>query len=239
MLNGHLDTATLASDVGDPSRSQIKNGRLYGPGAADAKGGVAASLVALTQAKQDRLDGDIIFTGVAGLGIGTEQLLQAGWRADDAIVSSPTHGSLGIAHKGFAWFEVTIHGRASPGFRFDTGIDAISRAGYFLVALDKYSQRLIEEGPKHPSLGPGSVHASIVKGGKDLRSYPATSSIQLERQTVLDEPRRPAQGRCRRTPENLYPRFPCPFLRIQDHPLAPNLRNRTGSPFRLSSGRPN
>ena len=188
MLNGHLDTGTLASDGGDPSRGQIKNGRLYGRGAADAKGGVAASLVALAQAKQDRLDGDVIFTGVAGLGIGIEQLLQAGWRADGAIVSSPTHASLGIAHKGFAWFEVTIHGRASPGFLFDTGIDAISRAGYFLVALDKYSKRLIEEGPNHPSLGPGSVHASIVKGGVDLSSYPAICSIQLERRTVLDEP---------------------------------------------------
>lgn len=65
---------------------------------------------------------------------------------------------------------------------------AISRAGYFLVALDKYSQRLIEEGPKHPSLGPGSVHASIGKGGMELSSYPATCSIQLERRTVLDEP---------------------------------------------------
>ena len=103
-------------------------------------------------------------------------------------MSSPTHASLGIAHKGFAWFEVTIHGRASPGFRFDTGIDAISRAGYLLVALYKYSKRLIEEGPKHQSLGPGSVHASIVKGGEDLSSYPAICSIQLERRTVLDEP---------------------------------------------------
>ena len=187
MLNGHLDTVTLTNNRGGPSRGRIENGKLYGPGAADAKGGVAASLIALAHAKQDRLNGDIIFTGVAGLGAGTETILKNGWQADGAIVSAPTHASLGISHKGFAWFDVTIHGRASHGFRFDIGIDAISRAGYFLVELDKYSQRLIKNGSKHPSLGPGNVHASFVWGGHDPSSYPATCAIQLERRTTLGE----------------------------------------------------
>jgi hypothetical protein len=85
------------------------------------------------------------------------KLLEAGRRADGAIVCKPTLEDLTIA------FDVVIHGLASHGSRFDLGVDAVSRVGYFLVELDRYAQRLTV-GPKHPSLGPGSVHASIVKG---------------------------------------------------------------------------
>ena len=90
------------------------------------------------------------------------------------------------AHKGFVWFDVVIHGIAAHGSRFDLGVDAISRAGYFLVELDKYAKRLIN-GPKHPSLGPGSIHASIAKGGEEPASYPAKCTITIERRTVAGE----------------------------------------------------
>jgi acetylornithine deacetylase/succinyl-diaminopimelate desuccinylase family protein len=189
MFNGHMDTATVASYEGDPLSGQIENGKLYGRGSADMKGGVAAILVAMAQAKKDRLQGDVIFTAVADeedLSMGTEQVLEAGWRADAAIVCEPTLEDLVIGHKGFAWFEVDIYGLASHGSRFDLGVDAISRAGYFLVELDKYAQRLIS-GPKHPSLGPGSVHASVVKGGEEPASYPARCTITIERRTVAGE----------------------------------------------------
>ena len=82
MFNGHLDTVTVASYDGDPISGLIKDGRLYGRGSADMKGGLAAMLVAVAQAKKDRLEGDVIFTGVADeedLSIGTEQVLEAGW----------------------------------------------------------------------------------------------------------------------------------------------------------------
>jgi acetylornithine deacetylase/succinyl-diaminopimelate desuccinylase-like protein len=189
MFNGHMDTVTVVSYEGDPVSGQRENGRLYGRGAVDMKGGLAAILIAMAQAKKDRLQGDVIFTGVAdgeGLSIGTEQVLEAGWRADAAIVCKPTLEDLVIGHKGFAWIEVDIHGLASHGSRFDLGIDAISRAGYFLVELDRYAQRLISES-KHPSLGSGSVHASIVKGGEEQGSYPARCAISIERRTVAGE----------------------------------------------------
>jgi len=153
------------------------------------KGGIAAMLIALAQAKKHPLHGDLIFAGVADeedLSLGTEKLLEAGWRADGAIVCEPTQEHLVVANKGFLWLEVTIHGLAAHGSRFDLGIDAISRAGYFLVELDKYSQKLIA-GPKHSTLGPGSVHASIIKGGEEPASYPASCSIKLERRTVAGE----------------------------------------------------
>jgi acetylornithine deacetylase/succinyl-diaminopimelate desuccinylase family protein len=189
MFNGHIDTVTTGGYDGDALSGDIVDGKLHGRGSADMKGGVAAILIALAQAKQDHLQGDVIFAGVAdeeNESMGTEQLLEAGWRADAAIVCEPTLEDLVIAHKGFIWFEVNIHGLAAHGSRFDLGIDAISQAGYFLVELDKYAKRLVE-GPKHPSLGPGSVHASIVRGGEESASYPAKCTIILERRTVAGE----------------------------------------------------
>ena len=189
MLNGHIDTVTNASYEGDPLSGIIKDGKLYGRGAADMKCGVAAILAALVEAKRKPLKGDVIFTGVADeedVSIGTEQVLAAGWRADAAIVCEPSNEDLVVGHKGFVWLEAEIHGRAAHGSRFDLGVDAIRNAGYFLVELDKFAGRL-EDGPDHPLLGSPSVHASMVKGGEEPASYPAKCSITIERRTVAGE----------------------------------------------------
>lgn len=189
MLNGHIDTVTTASYEGEPLSGAIRDGKLYGRGAADMKCGVAAIMIALAEAKKSPLKGDVIFTGVADeedLSIGTEQVLQAGWRADAAMVCEPTNEDLIVGHKGFIWFEVNIHGKAAHGSRFDLGVDAVRNAGYFLVELDKYAERL-ENGTEHPLMGYPSVHASMVKGGEEPASYPAKCSIVVERRTVAGE----------------------------------------------------
>lgn len=189
MLNGHIDTVTTASYEGDPLSGAIRDGKLYGRGSADMKCGVAAILIALAEAKKNPLKGDVIFTGVADeedTSIGTEQVLQAGWRADAAMVCEPTNEDLVVGHKGFVWLEVNVHGKAAHGSRFDLGVDAIRNAGYFLVELDKYAERL-ENGATHPLMGRPSVHASIVKGGEEPASYPAKCSTIIERRTVAGE----------------------------------------------------
>ncbi|PNP56980.1 hypothetical protein THARTR1_02822 [Trichoderma harzianum] len=189
MLNGHIDTVTLVGYEGDPLSGDIKDGKLYGRGAADMKCGIAAAMVALANAKQQGLRGDVIFTGVADEefeSIGTQQVLEAGWTADGAIVSEPTSMDILYAHKGFVWFEVDIHGLASHGSRYDLGIDAICKAGYFLVELDKHASSLTAQ-TGDSVLGPGSIHASIINGGEEVSSYPAFTQIQLERRTVNGE----------------------------------------------------
>ncbi|KAI0596009.1 hypothetical protein F4775DRAFT_566987 [Biscogniauxia sp. FL1348] len=189
MFNGHIDTVTLAGYDGDPLSGHIKDGRLYGRGSGDMKGGLAAALVALSRCKSLGLRGDVIFTGVAdeeAESMGTEQVLQAGWRADAAIVNEATDLEIIHAHKGFAWFEVDVFGLAEHGSRADLGIDAITRAGYFLVELDRYAQRLSPGGPGALADQP-SVHASIIKGGEEISSYPARCTISIERRTVGGE----------------------------------------------------
>jgi len=72
------------------------------------------------------------------------QIIEASQNADAYIVCEPSLEELVICHKVFAWFEVTIYGVAAHGSRFDFGVDAITRAGYFLVQLHKHAQSLIE-----------------------------------------------------------------------------------------------
>jgi acetylornithine deacetylase/succinyl-diaminopimelate desuccinylase family protein len=190
MFNGHIDTVTNAGYDGDPLGGNIENGAVQGRGSVDMKAGIAASMVAMARAKQSQLRGDIILAAVAdeeNLSIGTEQVLKAGWRADGAVVAEPSLLDIILSHKGFVWLEVDILGTASHGSRPDLGVDAITRAGYFLVELDKHSRSLLK-GKPHPSLqSTGSIHASLIAGGEEPSSYPAKCTITIERRTVPGE----------------------------------------------------
>ena len=188
MFNGHLDTVTLLGYEGDPLGGNIEDGKLYGRGAADMKCGLAAAMVALVNAKKLNLRGDVIFAGVADeedTSIGTEDILRAEWRADAAVVNEPTNLEIMHAHRGFVWFEVNIHGVAYHGSRPDMGVDAISKAGHFLAELDRYADRLATRKGGHA--GSPSVHASTIKGGEEISSYPANCTITIERRTVPGE----------------------------------------------------
>ncbi|MDX3229198.1 ArgE/DapE family deacylase [Streptomyces sp. ME19-01-6] len=189
MLNGHLDTVSLADYDGDPLDPQIRDGRMYGRGTFDMKGGIAAMMVAAARATaHGPLRGDVILACVADEehgSLGTEEVLES-FTADAAIVTEPSHLEVTLAHKGFAWFDVEIEGRAAHGSMPELGIDAIAKAGHFLVALEELGQRLAQ-GPAHPLLGTGTVHASVIHGGEEPSTYPAHCRITLERRTVPGE----------------------------------------------------
>ena len=189
MLNGHLDTVSLADYAGDPLDPRIRDGRMYGRGAFDMKSGIAAMMVAAARATaHGPLRGDVVLACVADEeygSSGTEEVLES-FTADAAIVTEPSHLEVTLAHKGFAWFDVEIEGRAAHGSRPDLGIDAIAGAGHFLVALENLGRRLAQ-GPAHPLLGTGTVHASVIHGGEEPSTYPAHCRITLERRTVPGE----------------------------------------------------
>ena len=107
--------------------------------------------------------------------------------ADAAVVTEPTDEIVKIDHKGFVWFEVTVVGRSAHGSLPSEGIDAISKAGYFLVELEQWGNKL-QRGPEHKFLGTGSVHASIIRGGEEASSYPAECRITIERRTCPVKP---------------------------------------------------
>lgn len=192
MLNGHIDTVSLASyDSDEGLLDRIDDGNIYGRGSFDMKSGVAAMMIAAHKASEHPHRGDIIVTLVADeeyASSGTEEVLAAGFTAHGAIVTEPMNLDITIAHRGFLWFEVDILGVAAHGSRPELGIDAIVKAGTFLTALGELGEKL-RAGDQHPLLATGSIHASTITGGEELSSYPALCTIGIERRTIPGETR--------------------------------------------------
>jgi acetylornithine deacetylase len=188
MLNGHMDTVTIASYEGEALNPERRDGNVYGRGTFDMKGGLAAMMVAAHRANQSGIKGQVIVAAVADeehASFGTEEVLRH-FSADVGLVSEPTMLGLTIAHKGFSWFDIIIHGRAAHGSRHDLGVDAISKAGHALVALETLANEILTR-KKVEFLETGSLHASIIKGGEEVSSYPAECTISIERRTVSGE----------------------------------------------------
>lgn len=185
MLNGHLDTVGVASYQGDPFSGDLREGRVFGRGAFDMKGGVAAILVAAARASARDLAGDVLVTLVADEefgSLGTEEVLRS-FAADAAVVVEPSGLELTLAHRGFAWFALELRGVAAHGSQPERGVDAIAHASLVLRALDDLRARL-ESGAQHPTLGHGAVRVSMISGGDDAATVADTCTLTLERRML-------------------------------------------------------
>ena len=187
LLNGHIDTVGVAG-MSQPFRPRVEGGKLYGRGAYDMKGGMAACLIAAAEAARLNLRGDVIVTAVMDeeyAGLGTLAIADQ-VRADGAIVAEPTELQLVVAHKGFVWLEVETQGVAAHGSRPHLGVDAIAKMGGVLTGLERLAAELAQR-PPHPLLGPPSVHASTIQGGGEWSTYPDRCTLAIERRTLPGE----------------------------------------------------
>lgn len=187
MFCGHLDTVGVEG-MRDPFVPRVDKGRLYGRGSQDMKGGVAAMIAAAVEVGKSIDRGRVIVAAVVDEeyeSLGAEALVRE-WRADFAVVTEPTDLKVAIGHKGFAWLEVETTGVAAHGSRPDDGRDAIARMGRVLTALEARDRDLRARTPV-PFQGTGSLHASLIRGGRELSSYPDRCTLQMERRTVHGE----------------------------------------------------
>ena len=187
MLNAHMDTVGEGG-MRDAFKPRVESGRIYGRGAYDMKGSLAAIMVAAAKAKRLDLAGDLIVTAVADeevASFGTSAVLER-FTADAGIVTEPTELRLCAAHKGFVWLELEVRGVAAHGSRPDLGVDAILAIGPILSLVAELEGAL-RSGPRHPLLGTGSIHASLIEGGQEMSTYPSRCVLQLERRTVPGE----------------------------------------------------
>jgi acetylornithine deacetylase len=192
MLCGHMDTVGVAG-MNAPFDPVLKDGRVYGRGSQDMKGGLASMIGAVIDlAANGRLKkGRVIFAAVVDeedASIGAEALV-AKWNADLAIVGEPTDMQIAIGHKGFEWVEIVTEGIAAHGSRPADGRDAIMAMGRVLSRLERLSADLQSRKP-HSILGVPSLHASLIDGGREMSTYPDRCVLKMERRTVDTDPER-------------------------------------------------
>ena len=190
LLCGHSDTVGVEGMTA-PFVPVERDGKLFGRGAQDMKGGIAAILAAARTIAEKNLlrAGKLVIAMVADeehASIGAEHLVDDGIKCDAAVICEPTDLAVGIGHKGFEWVEVETHGVAAHGSRPDEGVDAIVMMGHVLAGIESLDRRLAAA-PPHPLLGRPSVHASLIHGGRELSTYPDRCTLSIERRTVDGE----------------------------------------------------
>ncbi len=156
MFCGHTDTVGVAG-MSHPFTPVERDGRLFGRGAQDMKGGVAAMIdAARVVAQRGLASGRLIVAAVVDeehSSVGADALVKT-WRADAAVVTEPTDLAIAIGHKGFAWVEVEVFGKAAHGSRPADGVDAILRLGRIMSRLEALDADLQARSP-HPLMRTG------------------------------------------------------------------------------------
>ncbi len=189
MFNGHLDVVGTDGMRHPPFDADVRDGRMYGRGSCDMKAGIAAMCAAAVRAVDAGLAGEVVIAAVADEeyeSIGTRALIDRGVRADAAIVTEPTRLCVMPSHLGFVWIDVTAHGHAAHGSRWELGVDAIRHAALYLAEMDRFDREVLPT-RGHPLLGRPSIHASLIEGGTGMSTYPDRCTVRIERRTIPGE----------------------------------------------------
>ncbi len=192
MFEGHTDTVGVAGMEIPPFDPQIREGRLYGRGACDTKGPIAAALTALTPDRMKRLaDHGIQLIFVAAFGeekgnLGAERLVEHGLGADAAIILEPTEGALVYAHKGALWYELTLTGEPAHSSDPAKGLSAISATAELIQWLQTDILRDQANG-QDQALGPPTLNVGRIEGGVAINIVPQHCRLEVDRRMVPGE----------------------------------------------------
>ena len=194
-FDAHLDTVSGEGMAFDPFTPRIEGDKLYGRGAADDKGSLAAMMAALIAVAEARVTPPytILLTATADEEYrmrGLLTLLQCGLQAGAAIVGEPSDLEIITAHKGVARFKVITTGKAAHSSRPDAGVNAIYHMGRVLEALEAYARRGVGR-ETHPILGKATLSVGVIRGGEHVNVVPDRCEIEVDRRLLPgDEGRR-------------------------------------------------
>jgi acetylornithine deacetylase len=191
ILNGHVDVVPSTPDdhwTHAPWGGEVEDGRLYGRGAADMKAGVGAMLaaVAAIRAAGVELRGDLELQTVIEeecSGHGTLALLEAGHRADAAIVPEPMGQSLCTAHPGVLWCRVEVRGMGAHAERADSAVNAMERLWPLIAAIRELEAEVNQESVRHPAFAglshPLNYNVGTLHAGDWPSSVPEAATMEV------------------------------------------------------------
>ena len=192
LLAPHLDTVVAEDGQFSPC---LKNGKLYGRGACDTKGSVAAMLSALcdvARGRQRPRETDIVFAGLVdeeNAQAGSRALAASGMKADLAIVGEATRLQVATAHKGILWLSLTTEGKAAHGSKPELGRNAVHEMARVVEVLEtEYAKKLGRR--RHSLLGRATVNVGTIAGGRQPNIVPERCKIVIDRRTLPGESER-------------------------------------------------
>jgi len=192
LLAPHMDT------VGEPAYALqltpvVRDGRIYGRGACDTKGSVAAffqSLLNVAASGTRPKHTEILFVGLIdeeNMQLGSRHFAQHGPQGDLAIVGEPTGLEIVTAHKGDVWLRLRTTGRSAHGATPHRGKNAVTAMARIVLALETEYAAELAARPAHPRLGRPTVNVGRIDGGRQPNIVPAECTIDIDRRTLPGE----------------------------------------------------
>jgi acetylornithine deacetylase/succinyl-diaminopimelate desuccinylase family protein len=193
VLNSHHDTVPPGDPAlwfTDPLTPVVKDGKVYGRGAEDAKGCLAAMIVAFETlaARREALPVRVVLMAVGGEergGLGTKVEAARGLRADAAIIGESTGLVPLIAHKGVLRLEVEVTGKAAHASDPEAGVNAIVAMARIVLALEGLAAEIRRRAEAYT--GKASLVVSTIGGGVALNVVPARCVISIDRRVLPTE----------------------------------------------------
>lgn len=207
IFNGHVDVVPATPEehwTYDPWGGEIADGRMYGRGAADMKGGVAAMIYAVRALRESgvRLAGDLTLETVIEeecTGNGALAALTRGYTADAAIIPEPFGDRALEGQVGVMWARVTVRGRGAHAERASRSVNAISKACVVMEAIRDLEREVnAEEPPVEQFEGiehPLNYNVGIVNGGDWASSVPEKCALEVRISCYPGEDLREVQDR--------------------------------------------
>ena len=185
LLTGHLDTVPVGEGwTVDPFGAEVGEGRLYGRGACDMKGGLAAMLSAMVDMRRrgEEPAGDVTLAAVVGEeedSAGTRALVARGIQADSAVLAEPTAMQLVVSNRGLLNFRIVVKGASAHASSPALGRNAVTAAAAIVLELESIGEQLARQ--PHPAFGPPSLTVGTIHGGTRPYVVPDRCVIEVDR----------------------------------------------------------
>jgi acetylornithine deacetylase len=203
VLEAHQDTVPADGMTIEPFAARVRDGRLFGRGSCDVKGGMAAMLAAFARVVREKppgaarvvvactVDEESTFLGVQRL---VRENLRGHCRGPvEAVVAEPTGLNIVNAHKGVVRWTLSTAGRSCHSSRPENGVNAIYRMGALLPLVERFADELSVT-RRHPRLGQATLSVGRIEGGSSVNTVPDSCRIEIDRRLLPGEEPAAAPG---------------------------------------------